>query len=106
MGGLNRLVSAAIKHFSGIHRVTSYVDLRWFTGSNYLRSGFSIEHVTAPGYFYVKAQQRFSRFSFAKHTLHMKLEKFDPSLSEWENMKANKYRRIYDCGHLKLVKPV
>ncbi len=28
------------------------------------------------------------------------LEKFDPAKSEAENMKANGYNRIYDCGNM------
>lgn len=44
--------------------------------------------------------QRIYRFHFRKSVLKNKLEKFDPKLSEWENMKANGYDRIWDCGNL------
>ncbi|NCC41255.1 MAG: DUF723 domain-containing protein [Gammaproteobacteria bacterium] len=103
-GGLERLVSAALRHFGGVQRVVSYVDLRWFTGSGYAGAGFEMESVSKPGYFYVKGQKRFSRFSFAKHTLEAKLPVYDPALSEHENMRVNGYLRLYDCGHAKMVK--
>ena len=28
-------------------------------------------------------------------------ELFDPNLTEWENMRTNKWDRIWDCGSLK-----
>jgi hypothetical protein len=30
--------------------------------------------------------------------LNEKLEVFDPSLTEWQNMQLNGYDRIWDCG--------
>ncbi|QQV87837.1 hypothetical protein [Campylobacter phage CJLB-7] len=33
-----------------------------------------------------------------KHKLKDKLEKFDPNLTESENMKLNGYNRVWDCG--------
>ena len=38
-----------------------------------------------------------------KSKLKNKLQKFDESLSEWENMKANGFDRIWDCGHTKWI---
>ena len=35
--------------------------------------------------------------------LPKKLNVFNPKLSEWENMKKNKYDRIWDCGNLKYI---
>jgi hypothetical protein len=40
---------------------------------------------------------------FQKSKLKNKLQKFDESLSEWENMKANGFDRIWDCGHSKWI---
>jgi hypothetical protein len=37
--------------------------------------------------------------SFQKHKLEKLLKIYNPSLSEWENMKNNGYDRIWDCGH-------
>jgi hypothetical protein len=40
-----------------------------------------------------------SRNKFQKHKLIDKLEHFDPSISEYENMTNNGYYRIWDCGN-------
>ena len=45
-----------------------------------------------------------SRLNFQKHKLEKKLEFFDPEKSEYENMKANGYFRIFDCGNMVFVK--
>jgi hypothetical protein len=36
--------------------------------------------------------------AFQTHKLHSLLENFNPMLSEWDNMVANGYDRIWDCG--------
>ena len=41
-----------------------------------------------------------SRLNFQKHKLKDVLKNFDPAKSEYENMKANGYYRIYDCGNM------
>jgi len=59
-------------------------------------------HVTEPNYFYFKQDditKLWSRVSFQKHKLKKKLELFDDSLSETQNMYNNGYRKIYDCGN-------
>lgn len=102
-GGLAKLVNAYAKERK-IVRIVSYVDRRWFTGDSYLSSGFVQQSISKPGYWYVKGEKRYSRYSFAKHTLKNKLETYDHTLSEHANMVANGWHRIYDCGHLKMVK--
>jgi len=37
--------------------------------------------------------------NFQKHKLKTILPTFDPTLTEWENMKNNGYDRIWDCGN-------
>jgi len=100
-GGLRRLCLFALSAENSATSIISYVDLRWFTGESFLKSGFLLESVSPPNYFYVRGQKRLSRFSFAKHTLKDKLPVFDPALSEKENMKNNGYFIIHDCGSLK-----
>ena len=103
IGGLAKLVKAYTEE-KKIAKVVSYVDRRWFTGDSYRSAGFVQQSVSKPGYWYVKGEKRYSRYSFAKHTLKNKLKVYDPSLSEHANMVANGWHRIYDCGHLKMVK--
>lgn len=43
--------------------------------------------------------ERLNRMNFQKHKLKGILENFNEELTEWENMQANKYDRIWDCGN-------
>jgi hypothetical protein len=66
----------------------------------YYKLGFEFSHFSAPNYFYFKNPMVLeSRQKYMKHKLEEKLETFDHSLTEWENMKNNKFNRIWDCGN-------
>ena len=65
--------------------------------------GFKHTHDSDPNYWYIKQDRRIHRFNFRKNVLKDKLEKFDPSISEWKNMVNNGYNRIWDCGNMKFV---
>jgi hypothetical protein len=89
VGGGSKLMTHFIKTYSP-KKIISYADRRWtyYKNNLYERIGF-------------KNYRRFHRFGFAKHTLSKRLAFFDPSLTEWENMKNNGWDRIWDCGSLK-----
>ena len=101
VGGAGKL----LKHFSNIttcNSIISYADKRWSSGGLYKQLGFTLIKTTTPNYWYTRNYtERLHRFGYQKHTLKDKLSIFDENLSEWENMKANGYTRIWDCGHLK-----
>jgi hypothetical protein len=58
---------------------------------------------TAPNYFYFKNGdlKRYHRFNFRKDVLSEKLQIFDPNKTEYDNMIANNWFRIWDCGNMK-----
>jgi hypothetical protein len=99
IGGTEKL----FKHFlSEIDpkSVISYCDLRWFSGKTYEKLGFVNTHNSLPNYYYIENDgSRSSRQKYQKHKLKTKLQYFDPKLTEWENMKANGYDRVWDCGN-------
>lgn len=105
-GGFQKI----IKYFEQTYNpnsLVSFVDVRYFNGSGYIKSGFQACDLTHPNYFYFKENKYnnlYNRFSFQKHKLKNKLENFDPLLSEAENMYNNKYLRIFDAGNIKLQK--
>jgi hypothetical protein len=70
----------------------------------YLKNGFKSIGKSFPSYHYLKNGIRYNRINFQKHKLKDKLEKFDPNLTEWENMQLNGYDRIWDCGSTKYSK--
>lgn len=99
LGGFSKLYSYFEKNFNP-KSVITYANKRLFTGKVYLHSGFQFSHNSDPGYFYIKNGYPVgSRYKFQKHKLQSLLPNFDPSLSEWENMKANGYDRVWDCGN-------
>ena len=86
--------------------IITYSDRRLFnTGKLYTVLGFTFSHNSPPNYWYFKNTgsdfnyKLYHRSSFQKHLLKDKLYYFDPNLTEWENMEANNYLRIYDCGN-------
>ena len=83
--------------------LVSYADRRWSQGKVYEKLGFKFSHASAPNYWYFKSYQivsLLSRIKFQKHKLKKLLKNFDESKTEVENMKANGYNRIFDCGNL------
>jgi hypothetical protein len=98
-GGASRLFAEFIRRHSPT-TVVSYSDRRWNTGRLYERLGFHFSHSSDPNYFYFKNPDKlWSRNRFQKHKLQKLLESFDPELTEWENMQANGWNRIWDCGN-------
>lgn len=100
VGGFSRLLKAFSRDFKDVKEITSYSDRRWSEGNVYLKNGFSHDGSSNPSYFYIdtKKIERLNRIGFQKHKLSNILEKFNPLISEVENMKLNKYYRIFDCG--------
>ena len=80
--------------------LVSYADKRWSIGRLYEALGFRKLPDSKPNYFYIDGRSRISRIRFQKHKLAGLLENFDPGKSEVENMRANGYRRIFDCGNM------
>ena len=101
IGGASKLLNYFIKTYNPI-KITSYADRRWSSGNLYKKLGFKFVSNTKPNYFYTKTHGiLFNRFSYRKDQLSKKLKVFDINLSEWENMKANGWDRIWDCGSIK-----
>ena len=104
LGGASKLFSVFLEDYKP-NSVVSYSDRRFFTGDIYNKLGMQFVGNTAQGYHYVSPDfsTLFNRQMFQKSKLKKKLQKFDESLSEWENMKVNGFDRIWDCGHSKWI---
>lgn len=104
------IASKFLKYFSTNYNpliIYSYADMRWSDGGVYKRMGFEHLHNSSPNYWYMKDyDRRMHRFGFQRHLLKKKLNFFDDSLSEWENMKNNGYDRIWDCGNMVFMKNI
>ena len=96
-----------LKHFEKTYNpksLVSYADRRWSTGKLYKALGFTLDHISAPNYWYWKSLKLESRIKYQKHKLKNVLANYNPNISEIENMHNNGYRVIYDCGNLVFIK--
>lgn len=102
--GYNVIAAASrlLKHFEDEFTpsfITTFADRRWSVGNLYKNLGFTLSHTSEPSYWYFNdGNALYHRFCFHKKVLQKKLIHFNPNLTEWENMQANGYNRIWDCG--------
>ena len=100
-GWISALATAGLRKLERTS-VVSYVDRRWFTGTDFLQAGFFLEQVIEPNYWYVAGNTRINNLDISMDQLSNQLKKFNASLTEQENMLANGYHIIHDCGNLKM----
>jgi len=101
--------SRLLKHFEKVYDpkgLVSYANARWSNGHLYRTIGFTYDGYSNPNYFYFKPPSHvlYSRVKFQKHKLEKQLFKFDPELTEMQNMVIDGYRAIYDSGNYKFTK--
>lgn len=102
IGGAGKLFNYFKKNYE-FKSIISYADRRWSNGGLYRALEFVELPPSSPSYYYIKEDMRFNRVKFQKHKLANILEIFNSELSEVENMYANGYERIWDCGNLCFV---
>jgi hypothetical protein len=99
VGGISKLFKYFLKNNKN-KTVITYADRRYSSGNIYGLLGFEFSHYSNIGYKWIKSGVEYNRVQFQKHKLKNKLEIFDISLSESQNMFLNGYRKLYDCGQL------
>jgi hypothetical protein len=102
IGGASKLFKYFINNYK-FNNIITFADRRYSLGNLYKILGFKFHSFTPPSYFYWKNMKVYNRMSFQKHMLKNKLEIFDKSLSEYENMLNNGYNRVWDCGNYKFI---
>jgi hypothetical protein len=105
VGGASKLLSFFEKNYK-VSSLVSYADLRYSVGGVYTQLGFNFSHNSAPNYWYFKNRSLLleSRVKYQKHKLPKLLKNFDVTKTEYENMLANGYDRIWDCGNAVFIK--
>lgn len=102
VGGASKLLKYFKRNYNPTSIVT-YANKRYSMNSCYDSIGFSYSHTSNCNYFYFHTSHPlilYSRNKFQKHKLK-NIDGFDfnPNESEYNNMKRNKYARIWDCGN-------
>lgn len=103
VGGFSKLLAYFRRTVPEAKHLTSFADRRWSSGGVYESSGFKLTRSSAPNYFYFKPNEPnvlHSRVRFQKHKLPGLLSQYDGAKSEVDNMMANGWDRIWDCGNL------
>lgn len=100
IGGFSKLLKY-FKRNNNWSTIQTFSSLDYSHGDLYFNSGFNLEYITNPNYFYVKSGRRFSRQQLMKHKLKDRLEFYDSKLTEKELTDLNGYLRIYDSGSMK-----
>lgn len=99
-GGASKMLEYFCHNYSD--QLFTYADRRWCHSIPCYNQFMNFDKCTDPGYWYFKHDHtRWHRYAFAKHTLASKLGVFDPQLTEYQNMRANGYDRVWDCGNFK-----
>ena len=98
VGGASKLFKYFRNKFKG--SIVSYANRRFSDGGIYKQLGFTELKASSPNYFYYKDGCFLNRVQCQKHKLVKMLDKFDPNMTEYENMTNNNFLRIYDCGNL------
>lgn len=105
LGGFSKLLKYFCRKNKGV-RILSYANRRWSQGNIYEKNKFQFQGIIEPGYYYFQLRnitRIYHRIAFQKHKLENKLDIFNKSLTETENMYANDYRKIYDAGQIKYM---
>jgi very-short-patch-repair endonuclease len=101
-GGMRRMINIFKRWSQETKILYSYADLRFTQSSNiYSVNGFQFIKQTQPNYFWQKDHNIYSRYLTQKGDKLFKFlgDKYDPSLTEIENMHNSGYARVFDCGH-------
>ncbi len=104
IGGASKLLKYFEKNYNP-KSIISYANLQWSNGNVYRNLGFEHLNTSDPNYWWVRDEVMLTRYQCQKHKLRVLLkDKFDPSLSEKENMEKAGYSRLFDCGNMVFVK--
>lgn len=104
IGGFTRCLKWFERNYNP-KEVISFGDRRWcspFTDV-YRETGFTLDGVTPPSYWYIKGRKRYHKFNFRKNRLTKR--GIDVSnKTEKQIMQEQGYQRIYDCGLYRYLK--
>jgi G:T-mismatch repair DNA endonuclease (very short patch repair protein) len=103
IGSLGKFTKNFVKRHRG-EQLISFCDISMYSGQSYLSAGFTVDSILPPDYKYVVNNQRIHKFNFRRKHLRKFLgSRFEPSLSEVQNMERAGYYRVFDCGKIRFV---
>lgn len=103
VGGFSKLLKNFEKRYNN-PKIITFADLRWSNGNLYNKTGFKIDKIIPPDYFWIKGNNRFHKFNFRHSRMKKKLNNYNSDLSETDNMHNHGFLKIYDAGKIKFIK--
>ncbi len=101
--GIASKLLTAFKRENTWKKIISYADKRWSVGNLYDVLGFVMEKSNNPDYCYIIDGARKHRWNYRKDRLRETMDNYDSKNTEYQNMEAAGYWRIWDCGTLRYV---
>lgn len=105
-GGFSKMFKAFLKEHQP-QSVMTFADLRLGSGNTYSDSGFKLEHITSPDYWWVKGQKdRIPRYQTQKKKLATHpifAPYYKDELSENQICQVAKYFKVSGVGHAKFI---
>lgn len=102
-GGFTKLLTHFEKEYNK-PKIITFADLRWSEGELYKNSGFKIDKILKPDYYWCKDKTLWHKFNFRHSRMKNKLNKYDSNISEADNMTNDGYYKIWDCGKIRFYK--
>ncbi len=99
-GGFNRLLNYFINTYNP-NKIHTYASLDHSVGNIYSKSGFTLEHISSPGYWWVVNGIKQHRYNFRKDVLVK--AGGDPTKSETQIMHEMGHWRVWNSGNLKFL---
>lgn len=102
LGALGKYMANFKRTHQGEGQLISFCDLSMFSGVSYEKVGFVKDKLLKPDYKYLVVDTRKHKLWFRRDHLYEFLgDKFNPSMSEVQNMESNGYYRVFDCGKIR-----
>lgn len=101
-GGFSKLLA----HFKRHHKwseIVTFADLRWSSGDLYEKTGFTLDKILKPEYYWIDNNKRYHKFNYRRKYLPQRLKSFDPNKSEVQNCLDNGLQRIWNCGYKRYI---
>jgi group I intron endonuclease len=97
-GALSKFSKIATKHFNTA--IYTWVHKTLSDGQSYVKAGWEVVNVLAPDYFYVSSQDG---SVVSKQSRQKRLVNTPAGMTELEHATKDGFKRVYDCGKIKLV---
>lgn len=105
MGAVSKIMQAVVPILvsAGVERIVTWADRRYSSGDVYLRSGWKLEEMLPPDYFYYDDNHK---RVISKQSRRKSVVNTPPEITELEHSLMDGLARVWDCGKFRFVYPI